>query len=182
MIWDFLFPKEEVKWEEKEEDGPSTKVKYSGPFDLKGLYQKLHDWLSDNDYTDIQVGQDYYETWYYHKETKDGLMFLKFKWSAVKKFSDEPEIKHFLNITVTVAPYNKNLKKGDLEIEIKSKRKWKEPKEEGSFYIREGAKRYKKDKLKPKLKESAKKLYEDVYKFKKEIEEFLKTYYVTPLV
>ncbi len=182
MIWDFLFPKEEIKWEEKEEDGPFTSIKYSGPFDLKGLYKKLHDWLSDNDYKDLQVGQDYYETWYYHKETKEGLVFLKFKWSAVKNFSDEPEIKHFLDILVIIAPYNKNTKRGDLEIEIKSKRKYKVLKKSAKTTIGSlGLKEYEK-KIKGAYKESAKKLYEDVYKFKKEIEEFLKTYYVTPLV
>ena len=106
-----------------------TKLKFEGKFDIKSLYEKLHDLLDERDWEGIP-GKDYYETYYYHKITPDGLLFIEINWEGKKVFwEEEPTIVWYIKLTMRVNAYNMKTQSGFLEIEFKTEHEVEEPEE-----------------------------------------------------
>ena len=106
-----------------------TKLKFKGKFNLSSLYKGLHDALDKRKWKGVP-GKDYYETYYYHKITPDGLYFIEIKWEGKKGFwDDELEITWYITLTMRVNAYNPKTQTGEVEIEFKTEHEIKEPEE-----------------------------------------------------
>ena len=165
-----------------------TKIKFKGSFNLAKFYETLHNILSDRNWEGLP-GKDYYETYYYHRITPDGLNFVEIKWEAKKNFySGEFTISWYLTINILVNAYKDN--KGEIEIEIKGEHEIEEIKEpEAKSFFEKfliSISRFKTKWLKKTLEktikagdkkgESAKNLYIECEEIKGEIIKFLKAY------
>jgi len=168
-----------------------SKVKFKGKFDLKKLYEFLHDLLKNNDWEGIP-GEDYYEVYYYHRIAADGSYFIEIQWKATQNFYDEDTLKinWFLTLTIRVDGWNPQTQQGSLEIEIKTEHEIQEPGEpqitttgekilSSVFKIKPSwlKKTWGKVRAGDPPKKSAKKLFIHSDELKKEIISFLKGIY-----
>ncbi|HIP66946.1 MAG TPA: hypothetical protein EYH09_02370 [Candidatus Nanopusillus sp.] len=106
-----------------------TKLKFSGKFNINSLYEGLYYSLNKRGWSGIPGG-DYYETYYYHKVTPDGLLFIEINWEGKKVFwDDEVTIIWYITLTMRVSAYNIRAQSGSVEIEFKTEHEIKEPEE-----------------------------------------------------
>jgi len=106
-----------------------TKLKFNGKFDIGSLYEGLHNLLDGRGWKGVPGG-DYYETYYYHKVTPDGLLFVEINWEGKKVFwDDELTIVWYITLTMRVNAYNIKTHSGSVEIEFKTEHEIKEPEE-----------------------------------------------------
>ena len=167
-----------------------TKIKHKGKFDLKSLYEFLHNLLKDNDWKGLS-GEDYYEVYYYHRVAPDNSVFVEILWKATQNFwEDELKIDWYLTLKMKVDDWNPQTQQGTVEIELEAEHDVQEPSEPSVqtpgekmlskvFKINPKwlKKTWSKVRSKDPSKASGKKLYIHSDNLKKEIIKFLQGFY-----
>jgi hypothetical protein len=106
-------------------EGPFSKweLVIRDAFDLKELYVRIHDFLVDENFKDLGVGSDNYETYYYEKDNGDGTTDHKIWWRAAR-FSYNPahkNIKFYMQLDMkTVRMETKEVIKDGQKVKLDS--------------------------------------------------------------
>lgn len=108
----------------------NSSVKYSGKFNLNDFYKSFKIFLFNQlGFIGVQ-GRDYYETYYYHKVTPEGLNFIDTTWELTMNFwKEEPKIDWYLTLRILINNYSFVTSAGDLEVDIKGEHEIEEVKE-----------------------------------------------------
>jgi hypothetical protein len=112
-------------------NGKTMEIEIQNVFHLKNVYKHLHDWLSDNGYSDPDTGKDDFETLYYELAKPDGLMFHHIWWRVLKdgEGTKGKYFKYYVKVNINTVAVTKHetmiegkkfkTYKGDVIIKIK---------------------------------------------------------------
>ena len=160
------------------------RVKYKDIFDLKALYEALHEWLIDRGWEDDEDHSDHWENYYGERIDQSGGREIWITWRCTKKAPAAPFLKYYLDFTwhgiaiskaEVIKDGNKlSVNKGDMEIKIwPFVEKLYEEKFAKNWFLNEFKKLFTKRIYKEELEKRTKELYQEAY----ELQNFLKQWF-----